>query len=418
MVKKNRQGWATLVMAFTVGMVVLMADGFIPSRVHAAPPVKIGYAISMSGVFTSYGEDLRDGLNLYMDKIGHKVAGRNIEIIVEDIGSNQVNRALDVGRKLIQKNNVDILAGVIDSGSAYALANLVEKHKTPFVISNAGADDLTQRKNNPYIIRVSFTNSGGSHPLGVWAYEKGYRKAVVMGSDYAAGYEHVGGICQTFKKMGGKIIQEIWPPLGNQDFAPYLANVNRDADVVMVFFAASDALRFVKQYEEYGLKKKIPLIGKGYYLDDNILPKQAEAADGLISESHWCFLLDTPENNEFNAAFIKKYGRRPTNIGEQGYITGMVIAKALEKTKGEIKSEEFVKVMRSLELKAPRGTIKFDKYGEVIQTYYIRKVEKVKGEWQSVPFKSYPAVSQFWTWTPEEYMKMTPYMEMKGKWAE
>ncbi len=416
--RNKKQTLATVSIVFIGLIVCVFGEGIVSSRIDAAPPVKIGYAISLSGVFTSYGEDLRDALNLYMDQIGNKVAGRKIEVIVEDIGSNQVNRALDVGRKLIQKNNVDILAGVIDTGSAYALANLVEKHKIPFVISNAGADDLTQRKANPYVIRVSFTNSGGSHPLGVWAYEKGYRKAVVMGSDYGAGYEHVGGICQTFKKMGGKIIQEIWPPLGNQDFAPYLANVNRDADVVMVFFAASDALRFVKQYEEYGLKKKIPLIGKGYYLDDNILPKLAESAEGLISESHWCFLLDNPENHAFNAAYMKKYGRRPTNISEQGYITGMVIAKALEKTKGEIKGEEFVKVMRSLELKAPRGVIKFDKYGEVVQTYYIRKVEKVKGEWQSVPFKSYPTVSQFWNWTPEEYMKMTPYMEMKGKWAE
>jgi branched-chain amino acid transport system substrate-binding protein len=413
-------GWVgmKLSVVLIVSLVLFLVNGPLDLKVYGAEPVKIGYAISMSGVFASYGEDLRDGLNLYLDKIGHKAGGREIKIIIEDIGSNQVNRALDVGRKMIQKNNIDILAGVIDTGSAYALAALVEKYKIPFVISNAGADDLTQRKASPYIIRISFSNSGGSHPLGVWAYEKGYRKAVVMGSDYGAGYEHVGGICQTFKKMGGKIIQEIWPPLGNQDFAPYLANINREADVVMVFFAASDALRFVKQYEDYGLKKKIPLIGKGYYLDDNMLPRMAESAEGHISESHWCFLLDNPENKEFDAAYIKKYGRRPTNISEQGYVTGMVIAKALEKTRGQIKGAEFVKVMRSLELKAPRGLIKFDKYGGVIQTYYIRKVEKVKDEWQSVPFKSYPGVSQFWTWSPEEYMKMVPYMEMKGKWAE
>ncbi len=404
--------------ALIVSLVLFWVNGPFDLNAYGAEPVKIGYAISLSGVFASLGEDLKDGLNLYMDKIGHKAGGREIKIFVEDIGSNQVSRALDVGRKLIQKNNIDILAGVIDTGSAYALANLVEKYKIPFVISNAGADDLTQRKANPYIIRVSFTNSGGSHPLGVWAYEKGYRKAVAMGSDYGAGYEHVGGICQTFKKMGGKIIQEIWPPLGTQDFAPYLANIKRDADVVMVFFAGSDALRFVKQYEDYGLKGKIPLIGKGFYLDETILPKLAQSAEGDISESHWCFLLDNPENKEFDAAYIKKYGRSPTCVSEQGYVTGMAIAQALEKTKGAIKGAEFVKVMRSLELKAPRGLLKFDKYGEVIQTYYIRKVEKVKGEWQNVPFKSYPAVSQFWTWSPEEYMKMTPYMEMKGKWAE
>jgi branched-chain amino acid transport system substrate-binding protein len=416
--KKDGRVVMKLTAALIVSLVLFWVNGPFDLKAYGAEPVKIGYAISLSGVFASLGEDLKNGLNLYMDKIGHKAGGREIKIFIEDIGSNQVSRALDVGRKLIQKNDIDILAGVIDTGSAYALANLVEKSKIPFVISNAGADDLTQRKTNPYIIRVSFTNSGGSHPLGVWAYEKGYRKAVAMGSDYGAGYEHVGGICQTFKKMGGKIIQEIWPPLGTQDFAPYLANIKRDADVVMVFFAGSDALRFVKQYEDYGLKGKIPLIGKGFYLDETILPKLAQSAEGHISESHWCFLLDNPENKDFNAAYIKKYGRPPTCVSEQGYVTGMAIAQALEKTKGEIKGAEFVKVMRSLELKAPRGLLKFDKYGEVIQTYYIRKVEKVKGEWQNVPFKSYPAVSQFWTWTPEEYMKMTPYMEMKGKWAE
>jgi len=239
-----------------------------------------------------------------------------------------------------------------------------------------------------------------------------------MGAANPAGYEQVGGICRTFTKMGGKIIQEIWPPLGTQDFKPYLGQIDPAADVVMVFFAGGDALRFVKQYAEFGLKGKIALIGKGFLVDENILVKQGPAADGIVTESHWSFLIDSPENTKFKAEYIKKFGRPPTLYSEQGYVTGMVIAEALNKTGGQVSGRDFVKAMRSLELKAPRGIIKFDDYGAPIQTYYIRKVRMVDAAWQNAIEKAYPSLSQFWTWSPEEFMAMAPYTQMKGKWAE
>lgn len=411
-----------LVTSLTWPAVLLMAACVVSFGMHppalAAEPVKIGYTISLSGVYTALGVDLRDGLNLYMDEIGHKAGGREIKVIVEDIGSNQVSRALDTARKLAEKDHIDILAGVVGTGSAYALAEFVDKHKIPFVISNAGADDLTQRKTNPFIVRPAFVNSGGSHPLGEWLYDKGYRKAVLMGADYAAGYEHVGGIANTFKKKGGKVIQEIWPPLGTKDYAPYLTKIDRDADVVMVFFAGADALRFVKQYADYGLQGKVPLVGKGYLVDDKILPKQGKAAEGVVTESHWCLLLDTPENKKFSEAYTKKYGHPPTLYSEQGYLTAKLIADALNKTNGKVEGAKFAEVMRSLELKAPRGTVKFDKFGAPIQNSYIRVVKMVDGAWQNVPIQTYTLVNQFWSWSPEEFMKMPAYSDMKGKWME
>ncbi len=390
----------------------------MPEAAKAAEPVKVGYTISLSGVYTALGVDLRDGFNLYMEEIGSKAGGRDIKVFVEDKGSNDVSRVLDLAKKLVEKEHIDILAGVVGSGAAYAVAEFVQKHKIPFVISNAGADDLTQRKSNPYIVRPAFVNSGGSHPLGEWLYDKGFRKAVLIGADYAAGYEHVGGIARTFKNKGGKVIQEIWPPLGTKDYAPYLAKIDREADVVMVFFAGADALRFVQQYSDYGLKNKIPLTGKGYLVDDKILQKQGAAAENVVTESHWCLLLDTPENKKFKDAYQKKYGHPPTLYSEQGYLTAKLIADALEKTKGEVKGEEFVKVMRSIELNAPRGKVTFDEFGAPIQNSYIREVKKVDGSWQSVPIKTYEAVNQFWSWNPEEFMKMPAYSDMKGKWTE
>lgn len=382
-----------------------------------AQPVKIGYCVSLSGVYAALGRDLVDGMNLYMDQIKHKAGGRDVEVIVQNIGSAQVTLAMDIAHKLVDKEKVDVLAGVVDSQAAYAVARLVSQWQVPFVIANAGADELTQGKASPFIVRTSFSSSGGSHPLGAWAYEKGFRKAVVMGPANPAGWEQVGGICRIFTKLGGKVIQEIWSPLGTQDFKPYLAKIKPEADVVMVFFAGGDALRFVRQYEEVGLKGKIPLIGKGDLVSEQLLPKQGNAADGIVSVLHWSLLVDTPENTQFKSSYEKKYGRPPSQFAEQGYVTGMAIAEALNKTSGRVDGAQFVKVMRSLELKAPRGTVRFDEYGGPIQNYYIREVQLVGDQRQNTILKTYPALSQFWTWSPQEFMSMPTYMEMKGKWA-
>jgi branched-chain amino acid transport system substrate-binding protein len=413
--KRNRMAWMILLM--TSLMVSLSV--FPMTKTYAAEPVKIGLLADLSGGFTALGQDMRDGFLFYMDRIGYKAAGRTIEVIVEDIGTNEVSKALDKANKVIQKDRVDIIAGVITSGSAYAIANVIKENKVPFVISNAGADDLTQRQANDFIIRPAFVNSMNSHYLGVWAYKQGFRKAVVLGSDFSAGYEHVGGFCRTFTLSGGQIIQEIWPPLGTTDFGPYLANIKRDADVVMVWYSGPDALRFVQQYSEYGLKKKIPLIGSGGLVDEMILDKQGEAAEGIITAWHYNYVLDNPENKEFKPAFFKKLGRKTNLYSEEGYASGQVICEGLKVTKGDAKNgAAFVKAMRNLKIKAPRGLLKFDRFGGPVQTSYIRKVEKVEGEWQNVPLTSTPEISQFWTWSPEEYMKMPPYVAMKGKWAK
>ncbi|MBM3299629.1 MAG: ABC transporter substrate-binding protein [Deltaproteobacteria bacterium] len=401
-----------------LALVLLFTGLSAMPQVSAAEPVKVGFLSSLSGVLAVIGEDMRDGFLLYMDQIGNKAAGREIKVIVEDIGSNEPGRATQKGVSLIQKDKIDVLAGVVDSGSAQALARLAEKSEIPFVITNAGTDELTQHRATDWIVRCSFSNSQANHLLGEWAYEKGYRRAVVTGSDFIAGYQHVGGFCRTFTKAGGKIIQEIWAPLGTQDFSPFLTNINPEADVVMAFYPGADALRFVTQYAESGLKEKIPLIGPSMLVDDSILPKQGKAAEGIVNVMHWCLLLDTPENREFKEAYAKKYGRKPSLYSEQGYIGAKMIAEALTKTKGEAKGKDFVKAMRGLEIKAPRGDIKFDESGQTIQTYHLQKVEIKDGVPQNVVFQSVPAVSQFWKWTRDEFLKMPPYSDLKGEWAK
>lgn len=163
---KSRPRIASCLFSVTVIMMVLIS---FSTQAVAAEPVKIGFCTSLSGVYGGIGKDMRDGLNLYMDQIGSRAGGRAVEVIVKNIQSNVVTLAVDTAMQLIEKDKIDILAGVVDSGCAYRVAKVASEHGVPFVVANAGADDLTQRETDPCIIRISFSNSSGSRPLGAWA---------------------------------------------------------------------------------------------------------------------------------------------------------------------------------------------------------------------------------------------------------
>jgi len=411
-----------IVSSLALAAAVVMAPGVeaAPAKKEAAKgPVKVGYLTPLSGVYAGPGADQRDGFLLYLEQAGNKVGERPIEVLVEDKGSNKPDEALTKARKLVERDKVHILAGIISSGVAYALRDFVNAQKVPFVVTNAGADGLTQKQRSPYIFRSAFANSDSSHPLGEWAYKQGYRKAVILAADYSAGYEQIGGFVRTFTEAGGQIVQEIYPPLGTTDYAPYLAQIKRDADVVSVFFAGADALRFVQQYGEYGLKGAIPLIGKGYLVDEVILPKQGDAAVGIVTALHWSYSLNTPENKAFIQAYEAKYKRPPTSYAEQGYVGAQMLAKALEAVKGNIENKQpFLNALKKVELNAPRGMFRLDSYGNPVHNIYIRKVEKVGGKLQNTVIDTYPSVSQFWKWNPNKFMAMPDYDQMKGKWVK
>ena len=390
--------------------------GAAPAR--AQGPVKIGFIYPDTGPFAQLGLDMRDGFLLYWSEVGNKAGGRAVEVLVETKGTNKPDEGLAKARKLVERDQVHILGGIISTPVAYALRGYVNEKKVPLIVMNAGADGLTQRQRSPYVFRPSFSNSDSSHPLGEWAYKQGYRKMVLMASDFGAGYEHMGGVARTFTEAGGQVIQEIYPPLGAPDFAPYLAQIRRDADVVSIFVAGADSLRFVTQYAEYGLKDKIPLIGKGLTLAD-VLPRQGDAALGIVSAWHWFPTLDTPENKRFVEAYAAKYKRPPIEMSEQGYVGAQVIAKALETVKGNIENQEaFLTALRRVEVNAPRGKVRFDPFQNVIHTVHILKVEKKGGQLQNTSIAVYPNTTQFWKWAPDAYLAMTPYAELKGKWAK
>jgi branched-chain amino acid transport system substrate-binding protein len=383
------------------------------------PAVRIGMIYTNVGPLAQLGIDMRDGFLLYWDLVGNRAGGRKIEVVSEGIATNKVDEGVTKARKLVERDRVQLLGGIIETPVAYALRAYVIEKKTPLVIMNAGADGLTQKQRSEYIFRSSFSNSSASHPMGDWAYKQGYRKMVLVASDFAGALEHIGGIPRTFTAAGGQIVQEIYPPLGTSDFAPYLAQIKRDADVVAVAIFGADALRFVTQWAEYGLKGKMALIGKGGLTDEGFLDRQGDAALGTVAAFAWSPVLDNPENKRFREAWQSKHNRPVTLNAESAYVGAQMIAKALEGAKGDVENvETFFAAMRGVEVDAPRGRVKLDAFNNPVHTVYMLRTERKGGTLQNVPVASYPNTGQFWTWSPEEFMALPGYLDMKGKWVK
>jgi branched-chain amino acid transport system substrate-binding protein len=395
----------------TLGAVGLVFSTPLLSEAQGKGPIKIGFFAPMTGHAAQTGVDMLSGLKLYLEEQKYTVAGRQIELITEDTEAKPAV-ALTKVRKLVEKDGVHVLTGGLMASTGYALQPYCDSKKIPTEYPIMAPDDLTQRKLAKWIVRTGWTSSQPSHPFGEYAYKQlKFRKIVTIGYDYAFGWEVIGGFQQTFEDSGGKIIQKIWAPVGTLDYGPFLGQINKDADAVFALFFGAGALNFVKQYKEYGLKDKIPLIGGGTTTDEHILPSMGDEAIGIITPLHYSEAINTPVNKRFSQAFRKFAGKAASYYGEGPYTGGKWIIESLQAVSGEAENRDrFLDVMKNLVVtQTPRGPIEIDKFGNPIQNIYIRKVEKVGGELQNTVIYTYPKVSQFWTYDVEKYLKQPLY---------
>ena len=305
------------------------------------------------------------------------------------------------------------MAGVLFGHLGYAMAPKVEEYKIPALFTVTAADDLTQRLKYRWIIRTGWASSQPSHPFGEYAAKTlGYRKVAVIASDYAFGWEVVGGFQRTFEENGGQVVQKLWAPLGAMDLAPFIAKLRRDADAVLTMIAGASTIQFMKQYEEAGLKGKIPLIAGGPAVDEALLPSMGDEAIGVISPLIYSGALDTPANRRFAREYRAKFGKVPSYFAETNYTSGRWINEAVRSLAGNVEDrEKMLAALRKVEIPdAPRGPVKLDGYGNPIQNVYFRKVERNReGELQNTVIVTIPAVSQFWKYNPEEFLKRPVY---------
>lgn len=399
-----------LIVSILGGVVFAAATG--PGLAWAQKgPIRIGFLAPMTGGAAAVGKDMVNGLTMYLDEIGHRIAGRQVEVIVEDT-QGKPDVALTKLRKLVESDKVQVLAGGLFAHVGYALAPKVDEYRVPMLYPVMAADDLTQRQPAKWVVRTGWTSSQPSHPFGEWVVKTlGYKKVVTIGMDYAFGWEVVGGFQKSFEEAGGQVIQKLWPPLGTTDFGPYLAQIRRDADAVFALMVAASSLRFPKQYQDAGLKARLPLIGGGTTFDEFVLPSLGDEAIGGISPLIYSAALDTPVNKRFVKDYRAKFGKVPSYYSETCYTTGRWINEAAKAIGGNVEeSEKFLAALRRVEIPdAPRGPIKLDATGNPIQNIYVRKVEKKDGELWNTVIQTFPAVSQFWKYTPEEFLKQRVY---------
>jgi len=394
-----------------VGLLLAAIVGASWTPASAQAPIKIGLLAPLTGPFAALGRDLVAGTELYLDETGRRAAGRAIELIVEDDQANPAI-ALTKARKLVEQDRVHVLTGGVLASVGYALHPYVEAAKIPTTYPVMAPDDLTQRTRSKWVVRTGFSASQPLHPFGEWvARNLGYKRIVAVGMDYAFGWEIVGGFQRTFEESGGQIIQKIWTPLPTVDFAPFLAQIRRDADAVFALMAGRPALQFLKQYQDSGLKARLPLIGAGTVTDESVLPAMGDEAVGIVTANFYSNALDTPANRKFAAAFEQKTGRIASHGAELSYTNARWIVEAVKASGGKVEDRDaLLAALRKVEIKdAPRGPLAVDAYGNPIQNIYVRRVERVGGKRQNTVIHTFPAVSQFWKYSPEEYLKLPLY---------
>jgi branched-chain amino acid transport system substrate-binding protein len=396
-------------------MATAVAVGLGLSAPAGAEELRIGYLAPLTGGLAQTGIDMRDGFLLYLEQHGNKLGGMDVKLIIEDEqGKGDV--AVTKAKKLVLQDKVHMLIGGVLASTGYALAPVSTELKTMYIPSIPAADDLTQRqlKDFPYLIRTSWSSSQPHHPLGQWACEQGYKKIVTIAADYAFGYEVVGGFQKAFEDCGGKIVQKIWPPLGAKDFGPFIPTIKGDADAVFSLMVGPMPAQFIKQMRGAGFKK--PILGGGTSYDEFVLPFMGDEAVGDVSALHYSAALDTPKN----AAFVKEYRARfnkvPSYYSENNYTTAQWLDEALKKAGGKWPGpEELIKLMVGIKLDSVRGPVSFDDMRNPVQNIYIKKVEKKKmfgyekdELWNTVT-KTYPNVSQFWTYGKDKFLAQPVY---------
>jgi branched-chain amino acid transport system substrate-binding protein len=398
---------------------ILMATAVAVSLGLSAPAgaeeLRIGYLAPLTGGLAQTGIDMRDGFLLYLEQHGNKLGGMDVKLIIEDEqGKGDV--AVTKAKKLVLQDKVHMLIGGVLASTGYALAPVSTELKTMYIPSIPAADDLTQRqlKNFPYLIRTSWSSSQPHHPLGQWACDQGYKKVVTIAADYAFGYEVVGGFQKAFEDCGGKIIQKIWPPLGAKDFGPFIPTIKADTDAVFSLMVGPMPAQFIKQMRGAGFKK--PILGGGTSYDEFVLPFMGDEAIGDVSALHYSAALDTPKNAEFVKAYRAKFNKVPSYYSENNYTTAQWLDEALKKAGGKWPGpEELIKLMVGIKLDSVRGPISFDENRNPIQNIYIKKVEKKKmfgyekDELWNTVIKTYPNVSQFWTYGKDKFLAQPVY---------
>ncbi len=372
-------------LAFTAATAL---GGASVTQAQGQPPLKVGLMLPATGTFAALGDMIERGFRLYVQEQGGKLAGREIQYFRVDDESDP-SKATDNVNKLIKRDSVDVIVGTVHSGVALAMARAAKDSNTMLIVPNAGADAITGAMCAPHIFRTSFSNWQPGYATGVVAAGKGYKRAMTITWNYAAGQETVKGFTEAFEKGGGKVVKDLNLPFPNVEFQALLTEIAaQKPDVVFAFFAGGGAVKFVKDYDAAGLKKTVPLLGSGF-LTDGTLEAQGASAQGLQTALHYADNLDTPRNNAFRKNFALTFKANADVYAVQGYDAAQLLGAGLSAVKGDFaKRDGMIAAMRKATIDSPRGKFTLSASHNPVQDMFLREAVGKNNEYKGVAVKA------------------------------
>ncbi|HUP97688.1 MAG TPA: ABC transporter substrate-binding protein [Usitatibacter sp.] len=374
----------------------LLVAGALCIPAVAQEPVKVGVVAPFSGVAGDYGKQMEAGMRAWMRVNGDTIAGRKVQLLVRDTTGPNPEVAKRLAQELVTRDKVDFLAGFGFTPEALAAAPVATEAKVPMIVMNAASSVVTTR--SPYIARLSMTLPQVSAPMATWAAKNGIRNVYTLVADYAPGIDSEAAFKKAFEAAGGKVVDSVRVPLRNPEFAPFVQRI-KDAKPEAVFMfvpAGEQSIAFMKAFEERGLAKAgIRVIATGDLTDDNVLNAMGEPVVGVITSHHYSAHHDSPENKAFVRAFKDVGGNlpRPNFMGVGGYDGMAAIAEVVKKLGAKIDGDAAMEILKGLKLASPRGPISVDPATrDIVQTVYIRRVEKIGNEYWNVEFDKFPDV--------------------------
>jgi branched-chain amino acid transport system substrate-binding protein len=387
-----------------------VAAVYAPAVLRAqGAPFKIGLLTVKTGPLAQGGIQMEQGITTFLKGKSNTLSGRKIDFLSADTGGNPAG-AKTKAQELIERDKVNVILGPLAAFELLAITDYVRDNQTP-LISLAAAEDVTQRKANPFVIRPSATSAQCCHVMGDYAAKDlKYKRAATISEDFAFGYEQMSGFQRVFEDDGGKVVKKLWPPLVTPDYTPYIAQIG-NVDCVFNGFAGSNPVKFMRAYADLGLKSRIPLLAGWTAMDDALLRSLGDEAVGVVSAAWYSADFDTPSNKRFVADMQKDFGVLPGGYSAGMYIAGQCVEAGIQKAGGQADDRKVLaEALHQVSLTdTPRGPVKFDQYGNIVGDVFIRKCERKGKDLVNTVVKKYPGVSQFWTYNEKEFLANPVY---------
>jgi branched-chain amino acid transport system substrate-binding protein len=340
----------------------------------AQQKIKIGFISTFSGPQGVMGQYMKDSVELALDHLGRKVGGLDVEMFYGD-DQFKPDVGVQVAEEMLKKHQVDFMSGIIWSNVMMAVVPIVTGANKIMVGSNAGASPLAGAQCNELYFTTSWNNDQTPEAMGKFMQEQGINDVYLLAPNYQAGKDMLAGFKRYYK---GRIVEEVYTKMGQQDYQAEITQLrSKNPKAVFAFYPGGMGIQFLRQYDQAGLRGKLPLYTV-YTVDEISIPAVKDAAVGIYETRYWSPDLKNKANERFVADYKKKYGKLPVFYGAQAYDSILLIDSAVKATKGNLKDNKaLVAAMRKANFDSLRGPFTYNVNHHPIQNFYLLRTEKL-----------------------------------------